>query len=69
MATLIGFFLQREGYKLHRAADGRQARAMIDEIMPPRLVLLEAAHDRGVRLRAAGRARLRVVRSAARITW
>ncbi|MGH7231404.1 MAG: response regulator [Nitrospiraceae bacterium] len=41
MATLLSFLLKREGYEVVHAADGRQAKTMIDEIPPPKLVLLD----------------------------
>jgi DNA-binding response OmpR family regulator len=41
MATLVRFLLEKEGYEVLYAADGRQAKALIDETTPPQLVLLD----------------------------
>ncbi|MCC6140802.1 MAG: response regulator [Nitrospira sp.] len=39
--SLIQATLEREGYKVVRAADGRQAVCLIETILPPALVLLD----------------------------
>ena len=41
MVTLLQFLLEREGYQAILASDGRQARHLIDTLLPPRLVLLD----------------------------
>lgn len=41
MVTLLRFLLEREGYETRVAADGRQARMLIETISPPRLALLD----------------------------
>ena len=41
VADMLRFLLEREGYKVLRAADGRRALQLIDEITPPQLVLLD----------------------------
>ena len=41
MAALLSFLLKREGYEVVHAADGRLAKTMIDEMPPPKLVLLD----------------------------
>jgi DNA-binding response OmpR family regulator len=41
MVTLLQFLLEREGYQAILASDGRQARQLIDTLLPPRLVLLD----------------------------
>jgi DNA-binding response OmpR family regulator len=41
MAYLMRFLLEREGYEILYAADGRQAKALIDETTAPQLVLLD----------------------------
>lgn len=41
VSTLVEHLLLRRGYAVHLAADGRAASAMLDEIEPPRLVLLD----------------------------
>jgi len=38
---LLNFMLSREGFEVVMATDGRQAKAVIDEISPPSLVLLD----------------------------
>lgn len=40
-ATLLKFLLARGGYTVVHAVDGQQAQAMIDQIPPPTLVLLD----------------------------
>lgn len=39
--NIIRFLLEREGYELHLATDGRQAMELIDNMDPPRLILLD----------------------------
>lgn len=39
--TLLDHMLARRGYKVRRAADGRQAASIIEEVDPPSLVLLD----------------------------
>ena len=41
MAFLMRLLLEREGYEILYAADGRQAKALIDETAAPQLVLLD----------------------------
>lgn len=41
MVVLLRFLLEREGFKVLHAADGRQAEAMIETLEPPRVVLLD----------------------------
>jgi len=41
IAYLLNFILTREGYETILAHDGRQARAVIDKIAPPKLLLLD----------------------------
>lgn len=41
MVTLLQFLLEREGYQPITAPDGRQAKTLIDAVLPPRLVLLD----------------------------
>ncbi len=38
---LLNFMLTREGFDVLMATDGRQAKALIDEIPPPSMVLLD----------------------------
>ena len=40
-AILLKFLLSRGGYTVMHAADGQQAKAMIDQMLPPTLVLLD----------------------------
>ncbi len=40
-ANLVRSLLEQEGYEVLHAADGRQAKALIDETTPPQLVLLD----------------------------
>jgi DNA-binding response OmpR family regulator len=42
LASLLDLLLQREGYDVVLAPDGRQAMQRIDRLPPPSLVLLEA---------------------------
>ena len=39
--TLLDHMLARRGFRVRRAVDGRQAAAIIDEVDPPSLVLLD----------------------------
>ena len=41
VSTLVEHLLLRRGFAVHLAADGRAATAMLDEIEPPRLVMLD----------------------------
>lgn len=41
MITLLQFFLEREGYQVILAKDGRQAQHFIETLAPPRLALLD----------------------------
>ncbi len=41
IAFLVQFLLEREGYQVVRAADGRDAQRLTDEMAPPALVILD----------------------------
>lgn len=41
IAYLLQFLLEREGYRVVRAADGREALRLMAEIAPPALVILD----------------------------
>jgi DNA-binding response OmpR family regulator len=41
IAYLLQFLLEREGYRVLRAVDGRESQRLIDEIVPPALVILD----------------------------
>jgi two-component system, OmpR family, alkaline phosphatase synthesis response regulator PhoP len=41
IAKLLRFILEREGFRVQRAADGRAAQLMIGEMQPPDVVLLD----------------------------
>ncbi len=41
IAYLLRFILEREGYVVHLARDGRQAQSLIQELGPPALVMLD----------------------------
>lgn len=41
IAYLLQFLLEREGYQVVRAADGRESQRLIDEMAPPALVILD----------------------------
>ena len=41
IAYLLNFLLSREGFDVIAAVDGQQAHEMIDEVEPPKLVLLD----------------------------
>jgi two-component system, OmpR family, alkaline phosphatase synthesis response regulator PhoP len=41
VSTLVEHLLVRRGFGVHLAADGRAATAMLDEIEPPQLVMLD----------------------------
>ncbi len=40
-ASLIRFLLERAGYRILHAEDGRRMQAMVDELPPPDIVLLD----------------------------
>ncbi|MDH5668515.1 MAG: response regulator transcription factor [Nitrospira sp.] len=40
-ASLLRFLLERSGFQVLHAPDGRQAQQMIDTMKPPRLILLD----------------------------
>ena len=52
IAYLLQFILEREGYKVHLAADGKLAREFIDTALPPAIVTLDVMlpHMSGVEL-------------------
>lgn len=41
ISGLLQYILSRRGYQIHVAGDGRLASAMIEEIVPPELILLD----------------------------
>jgi DNA-binding response OmpR family regulator len=41
ISFLLQFLLEREGYRVLLARDGREAQRLIDEIAPPQLVILD----------------------------
>jgi DNA-binding response OmpR family regulator len=41
IAYILRFILEREGFEVHAAPDGRTAKALIDSLQPPALVLLD----------------------------
>ena len=41
MVILLRFYLERDGYTVTHASDGRRAKALIEEMAPPQLVLLD----------------------------
>lgn len=41
IAYLLQFLLEREGFRVLLARDGHEARKLIDEIPPPKLVMLD----------------------------
>jgi len=41
IAYLLQFLLEREGYRVLLATDGREAQRFMDDIPPPRLVILD----------------------------
>ncbi len=59
IAYLLQFILEREGYKVHLAADGKLAREFIDTALPPAIVTLDVMlpHMSGVELLALIRAK------------
>lgn len=59
IAFLVRFILQKEGYSVVSAADGREARRVIEESAPPALVTLDfmLPHANGLELLEALRAR------------
>ncbi|MBI2361156.1 MAG: response regulator [Deltaproteobacteria bacterium] len=59
MVGLLRFLLERQGYKVLVATDGRQALSMINEMPPPALVILDVMlpYVRGGQLLAQIRAK------------
>jgi DNA-binding response OmpR family regulator len=41
MVTLLRFYLEREGYRVTHASDGRQAKKLIEDTAPPHLAVLD----------------------------
>jgi len=41
ISYLLQFLLEREGYRVLLARDGREAKRLVDEMAPPRLVILD----------------------------
>lgn len=41
IAYLLQFLLEREGYRVQLARDGREAQRLVDEIPPPKLAILD----------------------------
>lgn len=41
IAYLLQFLLEREGYRVLLARDGQEAQRLVDEIVPPKLVILD----------------------------
>ena len=41
IAHILRFILEREGYEVHHAANGRAAEALIDSLAPPAIVTLD----------------------------
>lgn len=41
IAYLLRFILEREGFAVHLARDGRHAQSLIQELVPPALVMLD----------------------------
>ena len=41
LAMLLRFFLEREGFSVHHAADGREAQRLIATLAPPGIALLD----------------------------
>lgn len=41
IAMLVSFILEREGYRITHAADGREAQGLIATMAPPELVILD----------------------------
>ena len=59
IAHILRFILEREGYQVHLAPDGRTAQALIDSLAPPTIVVLDVMlpHADGYELLARLRAR------------
>jgi len=59
IAQMLRFILEREGFEVHAAADGRAAQALIDTLAPPAIVTLDVMlpHADGYELLARIRAR------------
>ena len=59
IAHILRFILEREGYQVHLAPDGRTAQALIDGLPPPTIVVLDVMlpHADGYELLARLRAR------------
>jgi DNA-binding response OmpR family regulator len=59
IAQVLRFILEREGFEVHAAADGRAAQALIDTLAPPAIVTLDVMlpHADGYELLARIRAR------------
>lgn len=41
LSAVVRFFLERDGYRVTYVSDGRQAKDMISQIVPPHLTLLD----------------------------
>ena len=41
ISYILRFILEREGYEVHLAADGRSAEALLDSLPPPAIVTLD----------------------------
>jgi DNA-binding response OmpR family regulator len=59
IAHILRFILEREGFEVHAAADGRTAEALIDSLPPPAIVTLDVMlpHADGYELLARIRAK------------
>ena len=59
IAHIVRFILEREGFEVHVAADGRSAERLIDELSPPAIVTLDVMlpHSDGYALLERIRAR------------
>lgn len=59
IAHILRFILEREGFEVHAARDGRAAEALIDSLSPPAIVTLDVMlpHVDGYELLARIRAR------------
>ena len=59
ICQILRFILEREGYEVHAACDGRAAEALIDSLAPPAIVTLDVMlpHADGYELLARIRAR------------
>lgn len=60
IAYLLRFILEREGYRVESASDGRRARQLIAELAPPAVVTLDVMlpHEDGFQLLKAIRGRV-----------